>query len=248
MRPSQRISVAIPKIKDSVFDSDFAITCTVTEQAVQIWLHGIVGDEYTSTDSSTIGQVLAKNRTKPLEMFVNSPGGLAYDGVAIYNAIQSHGAKTTAIIEGLAGSAASLAVTACDNVMAYETAKFHPHYSLCVAMGHKADIQDTLIQMEKLDADLESIYATKTGLPIETIKQHLTGPHGDGTHFTAQEAKAVGYVDEIIQPKAKQKHRAELPIQCSSVALRNRVQAQKLRELDADRNNGKAMLPLPRHD
>jgi ATP-dependent Clp protease protease subunit len=144
-----------------------------------------------------------ENRHQDIHLYVNSPGGLAYDGVAIFNAIQAHTGPTTGIIEGLAGSAASLAVMACDTIKAYATSKFHPHYSLCIAMGHKADIADTLLMMEKLDADLEQLYATRTGNSVEVTKSHLIGPHGDGTHFTAAEAKAAGYVDEVIQITGK---------------------------------------------
>lgn len=203
MRPQTKLTATIPALRDSVFDSDFKITCSVQADSVDVWLHGIVGDEYTQTDSSSISRILASNRGKPLNLYVNSPGGLAYDGVAIFNAIQSHTGKTTGIIEGLAGSAASLAVMACDTVTAYSAAKFHPHYSLFIARGHKADIADTLLMMEKLDADLEQLYATRTGNSIETTKAHLIGPHGDGTHFTAAEAKAAGYVDEVIQIAGK---------------------------------------------
>jgi ATP-dependent Clp protease protease subunit len=203
MRPQTKLTATIPALRDSVFDSNFKITCAVQADGVDVWLHGIVGDEYTQTDSASISKVLMSNRGKPLNLYVNSPGGLAYDGVAIFNAIQAHTGPTTGIIEGLAGSAASLAVMACDTIKAYATSKFHPHYSLCIAMGHKADIADTLLMMEKLDADLEQLYATRTGNSVEVTKSHLIGPHGDGTHFTAAEAKAAGYVDEVIQITGK---------------------------------------------
>jgi ATP-dependent Clp protease, protease subunit len=220
MRPQTKLQAAIPTLRDSVFDAEFKITCSVNNDSVEVWLHGIIGDEYTQTDSASISKLLSANRGKPLSLYVNSPGGLAYDGVAIFNAIQSHTGPTTGIIEGLAGSAASLAVMACDTVKAYETSKFHPHYSLCIAMGHKADIQDTLIMMEKLDADLEQLYATRTGNAVDVIKSHLVGPHGDGTHFTATEAKAAGYVDELI-PTAGKKPQGSKP--------KNTVSADRLR-------------------
>ena len=208
MRPNQ-ILATLPKLKSAVCDPDFSITCAVSDQGVEVWLYGIVGDEYTKTDSLSIGQLLSTNKGKPLTMYVNSPGGLAYDGVAIFNAIQSHKGPTTGIIDGLAGSAASLAVMACDTVKAFETAKFHPHYSLCIAAGHKTEIADTLIMMEKLDTDLEKTYAARSGNSIETVKQHLTGPHGDGTHFTAAEAKAAGYVHEIISTNGRKANQAK---------------------------------------
>jgi ATP-dependent Clp protease protease subunit len=203
MRPKTKLQASIPSLRATVFDADFKITCAVQADSIDVWLHGIVGDDYTQTDSASINKILSSNRGKALNLYVNSPGGLAYDGVAIFNAIQAHTGPTTGIIEGLAGSAASLAVMACDTVRAYQNSKFHPHYSLCIAMGHKDEIKDTLLMMEKLDADLEQLYADRTGNSIEVIRQHLIGPHGDGTHFTATEAKAAGYVTEVIPTQAK---------------------------------------------
>jgi ATP-dependent protease ClpP protease subunit len=184
-------------------DQTWKIQCVANDQQVEIWLHGIVGDEISGTDSQSVGKMLSQHRGKPVTMYVNSPGGLAYDGVAIYNALASHKGPTTGIIEGLAGSAASLALMGCDTIKAHENGKFHPHYSLCVAIGHKDEIKDTLLMMEKLDEDLERIYANRSKQSIEVVKQHLQGPHGDGTHFTAKEAKEVGYIDEIIEPSKK---------------------------------------------
>lgn len=213
MRP--QISLAGITLKRSTAERDafrelYGVTATsadqvwnVTDNEVDFWLHGIVGDDYTQTDAGTFSKVLAQNKGKTLNLYVNSPGGLAYDGVAMFNAIQAHQGKTIGIIDGLAGSAASLAITACDTVKGYETSKFHPHYSLCVAMGHANDIRDTLLQMEKLDADLERIYAARTGLSISQVKTHLIGPHGDGTHFTATEAKSSGYIDDVIPMTTK---------------------------------------------
>ena len=210
MRPKNRLQASMPSLRDSVFDADFKITCAVQSDSIVVWLHGIVGDDYTQTDSASIAKVLSANRGKPLNLYVNSPGGLAYDGVAIFNAIQAHTGPTTGIIEGMAGSAASLAVVACDTVKAYQNSKFHPHYSLCIAMGHKDEIKDTLLMMEKLDADLEQLYADRTGNSLDVIRQHLIGPHGDGTHFTATEAKAAGYIDEVIATQAKKPQGSKL--------------------------------------
>lgn len=203
-RVFNKFSPIQPKLSSSMHEPGFVITAYETAGSVDVWLHGIVGDEYTQTDSLSIGQVLGANRGKPLTLHVNSPGGLAYDGVAIFTAIQMHDATTVGIIEGLAGSAASLAIMACDRIKAHEASSFAPHYSMCLAMGHRADLVDCLNAMEKLDAELEAVYMARSGNDLETVKQHLLGPHGDGTRFSAAEAKAAGYVDDII-PLSKRK-------------------------------------------
>ena len=183
----RRITCTIPQPLMSAFsDQSIGLQYLVTDDAVDIWLHGIVGDEYTQTDSLSVGRILAGNKGKPVTLRVNSPGGLAYDGVAIYNAIEAHDGPTKGVIEGLAGSAASLAVLACDTVACHSTAVFHPHYSLIAAVGHQADIREALAIQERLDEDLEEVYSEASGRSIADVKSDLMGANGDGTRFSAE--------------------------------------------------------------
>lgn len=188
------------RLMASFHDDQMRVLYAATDTAVDIWLHGIVGDEYSSTDSLSVGQLLSQHRGKAVNLRVNSPGGLAYDGVAIYNAIKDHDGPTTGLIEGLAGSAASLAVIGCDTVKCYASAAFQPHYSLVMAYGHQAEIRQALDVQVKLDEQLEQVYADESGQSIDTVRSHLQGAHGDGTKFSAEEAMAAGYVDEIVKP------------------------------------------------
>jgi ATP-dependent Clp protease protease subunit len=190
---------------DANTDDKLRISYLKSDETLDVWLHGAVGDEFTETDSGSIGRILRQNSRMPVNFRVNSPGGLAYDGVAMFNALQSHDGKTTGIIEGMAGSAASLAVLGCDEVHMHAGAVFHPHYSLIVAFGHQAQIRDALAVQEQLDNDLEQLYSSVSGRTITQVKDDLEGPNGDGTRFGAQSALDAGYVSRIIKttgPKA----------------------------------------------
>jgi len=200
------------------------VQCAVSDESVDIFLHGIIGDEFTETDSLSVARVLADNRGKAVNLRVNSPGGLAYDGVAMYNAIDAHDGTTTGTIEGMAGSAASLAVVACDTVRCHSTARFHPHYAMLMAFGHQSDIRDALDSLQQLDTDLEKVYAEASGQSIAQVQKDLTGPHGDGTKFSAEAALAAGYVDEVIKHN-KQKPATPVPdaaIQGATAAMLRR--------------------------
>lgn len=211
-----------PKLMDAFKDGGLKLHYLATDDAVDIWLHGIVGDEYTETDSLSIGRILASNRGKAVNLRVNSPGGLAYDGVAMYNAIDQHDGPTTGIIEGLAGSAASLAVLACDTVKCHSTAVFHPHYSLIMAMGHQAQIRDALAIQERLDQDLEEVYSEASGRTIAQVKSDLEGPNGDGTRFSANEALVAGYVDVVISHNKNRQAAGRFPEEREMAMLREK--------------------------
>lgn len=194
------IKCEVPSRLTAVTDAhNLGVRLQATDDAVDVFIHGVVGDPWDESDSKTVNQVLSANRGKPVTVRVNSPGGLAYDGVAIYNAIDAHDGPTTGVIEGMAGSAASLIVMACDTVRCFKTAVFHPHYSLIMAMGHQADIREALAIQERLDEDLEEVYQEASGRTLEQVKADLMGPNGDGTRFSATAALEAGYVDEVIE-------------------------------------------------
>lgn len=199
------INLNVPEtLKNAVKDEGFRVLFNQKQDELEIFLTGIVGDEYTESDSGSIARILSSNRGKPVTMRVNSPGGLAFDGLAIHNALAAHDGHTTGIIESLAASAASLAVIGCDTVKMYANATYHIHEGLSFAFGHIADLQDSIEWLEQFNAAAIDTYAAKSGKSAKDIAKALLGDKGDGTKYTAEQAKTIGFVDEII-PIGKQK-------------------------------------------
>ena len=209
-----------PRLMACFHDDDFRIQYLETDNELELWLHGIVGDPMTSTDSLSVGRLLSEHRGKPVKMSVNSPGGLAFDGFSMFNALASHDGPTRAVIEGLAGSAASLAVLGCDHVQCFDGGSYHPHYALAAAFGHAPEIRDTLLILEKMDKELEKVYSARSGRSVEQVKTDLLGPNGDGTPFTATEALEAGYVDEVLS--VGRRAAATVPSPVSDQTLRRR--------------------------
>lgn len=185
-------------VKNSVKDEGFRIVYNETPQGLEIFLNGVVGDEYSECDSASISKLLSKNKGKPVTMRVNSPGGLAFDGLAIHNALAAHDGPTVGIIESLAASAASLAVIGCDTVKMYANATYHIHEGLSFAFGHIADLQDSIEWLQQFNSAAIATYSAKTGQDEKAMAKALLGDKGDGTKYTAEQAKASGFVDEII--------------------------------------------------
>ena len=206
---SKSINLEVPKhVQNAAKDKTFRIIVNETQESVEIFLTGVVGDEYTESDASSISKILSANRGKPVTMRVNSPGGLAFDGLAIHNALAAHDGPTTGIIEGLAASAASLAVIGCDTVKCYANAMYQIHEGISFAFGHIADLQDTIEWLQAFNAAAVDTYAAKTGKSQEYIAAAMLGDKGDGTKYTAAEAMEIGFIDEIIPLNSKRKSTA----------------------------------------
>lgn len=201
-----KITLSLPKnIENAVKDENFRVFYNNTAEELEIFLYGVVGDEYTQSDAGSIASILAKDRKRPVTMRVNSGGGLAYDGMAIYNALADHKGPTTAIIESLAASAASLAAIGADKVKMYDNATYMIHEGLMFAYGHLAELRQAVTWLEKFNVAAAKVYVEKSGKSLDEINAALLGEHGDGTFYDAEEALAMGFVDEIIKAGSSKK-------------------------------------------
>lgn len=198
----RKIDLFTPKsIKNAAKNDEFRVFWAESDAGIEVLLFGTVGDDYTETDAGSIQRILSANRNKPVTMRVNSFGGLAFDGLAIYNALADHPAPTRGIIESVAASAASLAVLGADRVLMQANAIFHIHEGLAAGVGHIADLRETIDWLEKFNAAAVATYAAKTGKPEEELAAALLGANGDGTKYTAAEALQMGFIDEILQAR-----------------------------------------------
>lgn len=201
-----KITLSLPKsIENAVKDENFRVFYNNTADELEIFLYGVVGDEYTQSDAGSIARILSANRKKPASMRIASHGGLAYDGLAIHNAFADHDGPTTAIIESVAASAASLAAIGADKVKMYANATYHIHEGIGFAYGHIAEIKETIDWLETFNEAAVKTYAAKTGKSEKVMAAALLGANGDGTKYNAQQALEMGFIDEIIEAGSSKK-------------------------------------------
>lgn len=169
----------------------------VSGDTATVWLYDFIGhDDFTGTGISA--EVFAKEIrgiTSPnILLRINSPGGSVFDGRAMFSALQLHPARITALIEGVAASAATSVAMAADEVQMVDGALFMIHRAWTVTMGNAEDLLATAALLEKIDSALVNDYVGKTGANSEQVQEWMSAE----TWFTAQEAEAAGFVDKIV--------------------------------------------------
>jgi ATP-dependent protease ClpP protease subunit len=179
--------------------------------AAELLVMGTVGDEWEGLSSGQVVSQLASVQGRKLNVRINSPGGLAFDGVAIYNALIQHDGEVTTTIEGLAGSAASIIAMAGSKIRMFENAMLFIHRAMGMAMGNSVIMRDIAETLEKIDEGMLKVYQRRTGLTDARLNKMLTGAV-DGTSMTAKEAKTLGFVDEVLKSKSKQTETADSAI------------------------------------
>lgn len=131
----------------------------------------------------------------PLAVRVNSPGGIFFDGLAIYNALRRHStkAKVTTHNDALAASAAAFILMAGDEVRMAETAMLMIHKGWAGVWGNADDLREAADVFDKFDAQQLTIFTKRTGFDQEAVLPWFD----QDTWFTAQEAKANNLIDVI---------------------------------------------------
>ena len=128
---------------------------------------------------------------------LHSPGGEVFDGNAIANALQRRG-NVEVQIEGLAASMATVISLAGAPVKMAENGFYMIHNPWGMAMGDAAELRDQAELLDKIRLNMVNAYAAKSGQSAEQITEWMDAE----TWFTAAEAQAAGFVDEVTDGMA----------------------------------------------
>lgn len=144
-------------------------------------------------------EISALDPEAELTVRVNSPGGNAFDGINIANAIMRHPGKTTTYIDGLAASAASVIAVASDEVVVSKYGQAMVHDARSGQYGTAKDLRSVADHLEKLSASYAKLYADRAGGTVEDWAQAMA----DETWYTAEEMVAAGLASRIDDSGAR---------------------------------------------
>lgn len=132
-----------------------------------------------------------------LQIAINSPGGSVYGGIAISNMIRqlsANGHKTTAYVEGLAASIASVIMCACDKVVMGESSLVMIHNCWSIVQGDSNTLRKEADTMDVMNDAIISFYKSKFDLSAEVLKQMMDAE----TWFSGREAQDFAFKCEVI--------------------------------------------------
>ena len=136
-----------------------------------------------------------------IDLHINSPGGLVFDAVAIYSALQDHPATVDVSIDGLAASAASFVAMAGDTIAIQKPAKMFIHDALGLCWGNPADMLMMHNLLDELSDTIAQIYADRSGTSAEDWRTAMRANGNVGTWYGAREAVDAGLADRVAGDK-----------------------------------------------
>lgn len=122
---------------------------------------------------------------------LNSPGGEAFEGVAIMNLIRAHRARATAVVDGLAASAASTIATGLDELIMSPGSELMIHEPTSFAYGDATEMDKTRRMLESVADTIAGVYAAKAGTAVADWRAAMAAE----TWYSAEEAVAAGLAD-----------------------------------------------------
>ena len=161
-----------------------------------IFLGYPISDEVANIVTAQLLFLESTDRTRDIQMYINSPGGSVYAGLGMYDTMQFITPDIATICTGIAASMAQ--VLMCAGAQGKRTALKHSrimmHQPSAGAMGQATDIEITVNEVRKLKKELYDIISQHTGQPVEKIAEDCDRDKW----MTAPEAKEYGLVDEVL--------------------------------------------------
>lgn len=146
-----------------------------------------------------VAQLLFLNREDPereIQMYINSPGGVIYAGLAIYDTMQMISNRISTVAVGVTASFGTvlLAAGAKGHRYALPHATVHIHQPLGGAQGQATDIEIQAREILRLKARLTEIMAHHTGKSLEEIERDTERDF----YLDANQAVEYGIVDQVL--------------------------------------------------
>lgn len=160
------------------------------------------------TSDLVIAQMLflqSDDPEKEINLYINSPGGSIYAGMAIYDTMQFIRPPVATFCVGLAASMASIILMggAPGRRFALENSRVLIHQPLGSAIGQATDIEIHAKEILKLKELVKEVISKHTGKKVSTVASDI-----DRDRFmTAKEAKAYGIIDNILERKPDDRER-----------------------------------------
>jgi ATP-dependent Clp protease protease subunit len=168
-----------------------------------IFLGTPINDQVANVIVAQLLYLSSEDPESPIQMYINSPGGQVYAGMAIYDTIQMIPNPVSTLAVGMTASFGTVLLTAGTKGQRYAlpNATIHMHQPLGGAQGQASDIEIQAREILRLKGDLNQILARHTGRTVEEIERDTNRDF----YLDAQAAVEYGLVDQVMTaPEAKQ--------------------------------------------
>ena len=207
------------------------LQASAVDPATSITIYDQIGADWWTGEGTTAKRISGALRAigdKHATVYINSPGGDVFEGLAIYNLLREHQAGVTVKVVGVAASAAAIIAMAGSRIEVARAGFLMIHNSWTVAIGNQHDMRETADWLAPFDKTQVDIFAARTGESPEKIAKMLDAE----TWVGGQEAVDTGFADALL-PADEVTEAEEAPAAASVRRLENSLRASGMSRKDA---------------
>lgn len=176
----------------------FRYVAAKADKPPEVFIYGDIGTTFFDDDgvsAQAFVDMLADIDAPEFHVRINSPGGSAWDGLAIANAMIRHPAKVTTFVDGMAASAASVVMLGGDEVVVNKWGRSMLHNARALVMGTADDMREVATQIEALNANMATFYADRSTGDIDAAG--FARAMAAETWYNAEEMLAAGLATRV---------------------------------------------------
>jgi|GEM_PF-6577735 len=149
--------------------------------------------------AENINNSLTQLGARDVVVKINSPGGDAFEGVAIYNLLRAHPGRVTAQVLGISASAASIITMAADRIEMARNSQLMIHNVWTGAVGNADFFRQIADELDRLDAAMADTYVLRTGQPLSKVIDLMDAE----TYMTSDDAIRMRFADALLDADAQ---------------------------------------------
>ena len=168
-----------------------------------VFLVGQVNDNLSSLISAQLLFLESENPEKEISLYINSPGGVVTDGLAIYDTMQFIQSPVSTLCFGQAASMGSFLLAAGQKGkrFALPNSRIMVHQPSAGFKGQATDIEIHAKEVMSMKANLNKLYSKHTGQAVEAVEEALERDN----FMSPNEALKFGIIDEIHEKRVPNK-------------------------------------------
>lgn len=179
------------------------------KNAAEIYIYEDVGFSWFGgvTAKDFADQLRALGDVSQIDVRINSYGGDVFDGLAIYNQLQTHKASVTTYIDGIAASIASIIAMAGDEIHIAEAGFVMIHDAWGVAIGDAGEIRAFAERLDAITGALGDVYVSRTGKTSGEVRDWMRAE----TWFNSADALKNGFATKVVENQKMAAHGMSRP-------------------------------------
>lgn len=173
--------------RSSQLSADGVLDLAIYDVIGQDWFGNGITAAWVRNEIANAGNV------RRINVLLNSPGGDAFEGIAIYNELAAQKVRVNVIVRGLAASAASIIAMAGKKITMNTGAMLMIHNAWALAMGNADQMDKTATMLRSINSSIANVYAARGNMPAAHFQSLMNAE----TWLSGEDAKALGMADDV---------------------------------------------------